>query len=223
MTAPRRSCARTSASSGAPAIASSTPRRWPRRTTTASRCGSARPRRAKTKGKVESDVPYVRERLLRGHCFADYEQANRDWRELERGVARQRVHGTHGEVVAARAERDRAALGPLPAIPYLVVARTQRKVARDGLFSFEGRRYMVGGAMIGETVELRLGAAEIEVYSTQTGERYCRHARQRHGAALPDPERALGQPRQRARRDARGRSPSPTARRLRGGGPWLRC
>jgi len=41
--------------------------------------------------------------------------------------------------------------------------------------------------MIGETVELRLGAAEIEVYSTQTAERYCHHSRQRHGAVLPDP------------------------------------
>lgn len=32
--------------------------------------------RAKTKGKVESDVPYVRERLLRCHDFADYDPAN---------------------------------------------------------------------------------------------------------------------------------------------------
>ena len=135
-----------------------------------------------------SDVPYVRGRLLRGHSFADYEQANREWESWNEEIARKRVHGTHGEVVAARAERDRAALGGLPAIPYLVVARTQRKVARDGLISFEGRRYVVPGAMIGETVELRLGAEEIEVFSTLTGERYCRHARQRHGAALPDPK-----------------------------------
>ena len=147
-----------------------------------------KPRRAKTKGKVESDVPYVRGRLLRGHSFTDYEQANREWEAWNEEIARKRVHGTHGEVVAARAERDRAALGPLPAIPYLVVSRTQRKVARDGLISFEGRRYTVPGARIGETVELRLGAAEIEVYSTLSGERYCRHARQRHGAALPDPK-----------------------------------
>lgn len=146
-----------------------------------------RARRAKTKGKVESDVPYVRGRLLRGHDFTDYEQANRDWASWNADVARKRVHGTHGEVVALRTERDRAALGPLPAIPYLVLARTQRKVARDGLISFEGRRYTVTGATPGETVELRLGAAEVEVYSILTGERLCRHPRQRQGAALPDP------------------------------------
>lgn len=32
--------------------------------------------RPQTKGKVESDVPYVRERLLRAHAFGGYEHAN---------------------------------------------------------------------------------------------------------------------------------------------------
>src|SRR5215210_7826257 len=35
--------------------------------------------RPQTKGKVESDVPYVRERLLRAHRFASYEHSNRAW------------------------------------------------------------------------------------------------------------------------------------------------
>lgn len=147
-----------------------------------------RPYRPQTKGKVESDVPYVRGRLLRAHGFTDYEQANREWEAWNADVARRRVHGTHGEVVAARAERDRAALLPVPALPYLVVARTQRKVARDGLISFEGRRYAVPSAMIGETVELRLGATEVEVYSIASGERLCRHTRRRERVVLPDPK-----------------------------------
>lgn len=146
-----------------------------------------RPYRPQTKGKVESDVSYVRERLLRAHGFADYEQANRRWTDWNAEIARRRVHGTHGEVVAARAERDRSALGALPAIPYLVVARTQRKVARDGLISFEGRRYAVAGAKPGETVELRLGAEEIEIYSIASGERYASHRRGRERFVLPDP------------------------------------
>jgi transposase len=146
-----------------------------------------RPYRPQTKGKVESDVAYVRERLLRAHGFADYEQANRHWEQWNADIARRRVHGTHGEIVAERGARDRAALGAVPAIPYLVVARTQRKVARDGLISFEGRRYAVPGAGIGETVELRLGAEEVEVYSTLSGERFASHPRTRHRVALPDP------------------------------------
>lgn len=146
-----------------------------------------RPYRPQTKGKVESDVSYVRERLLRSHGFNAYEQANREWESWNADIARKRVHGTHSEVVAARAERDLAALPGVPSVPYLVVSRTQRKVARDGLISFEGCRYVISGAAAGETVELRLGAEEIEVYSIATGERYCRHPRRRERVALPDP------------------------------------
>jgi transposase len=143
--------------------------------------------RPQTKGKVESDVPYVRERLLRGHSFASYEQANGAWRAWNDDIARQRKHGTHGEIVAVRAERDRAALLALPASPYLVVERTTRAVARDGFFSFEGRRYAVAGARPGERVELVLGDSEIEIYSTLDGRRLARHERGRPHRVLPDP------------------------------------
>ncbi len=145
--------------------------------------------RPQTKGKVESDVPYVRERLLRAHHFSSYEQANMAWEDWNEQIARRRVHGTHGEVVAARAERDRAALGELPPAPYLVVERTTRIVARDGLFSFEGRRYAVPDAKPGERVELLLGAQEIEAYRLSDGERLARHQRGRPARVRADPRR----------------------------------
>lgn len=147
-----------------------------------------RARRAKTKGKVESDVFYVRERVLRAHGFRSYEEANRRWGDWNEDVARARVHGTHGEVVAARAERDRAALITLPREPYLVASRTTRKLARDAMVSFEGRRYAVPGAGGGETVELVLGAAEIEIRRPESGLLVCRHERGRPALVLPDPE-----------------------------------
>jgi hypothetical protein len=143
--------------------------------------------RPQTKGKVESDVPYVRERLLRAHRFGSYEHANREWASWNEDIARRRVHGTHGEVVAVRAERDRAALGPVPPTPYLVVERTTRVVARDGLLSFEGRRYAVPDARPGERVELVLGPEEIEIYCTSDGRRLARHQRGRPAKVLPDP------------------------------------
>jgi transposase len=43
---------------------------------------------AKPKGKVESDVPYVRERLLRAHGFSDHDEANRPWERWNADVAR---------------------------------------------------------------------------------------------------------------------------------------
>jgi transposase len=143
--------------------------------------------RAKTKGKVEHDVSYVRERLLRGHSFTSYEQANIEWLAWNEEIARQRKHGTHGETVAVRAERDRTALLPLPPTAYLVVDRTSRVVARDGFFSFEGRRYYVPDAKPSERVELVLGATELEVHSLLDGRRLARHERGRPSRVLPDP------------------------------------
>ena len=143
--------------------------------------------RAKTKGKVEHDVSWVRERLLRGHSFTSYEEANIGWASWNEEVARQRVHGTHGEIVVVRARRDHAALLALPPTSYLVVERTSRVVARDGFFSFEGRRYHVPDAKPGERVELVLGATELEAHSLLDGRRLARHERGRPSRVLPDP------------------------------------
>ena len=177
--------------------------------------------RPQTKGKVESDVPYVRERLLRAHSFGSYEHANRAWASWNEDIARRRVHGTHGEVVAVRAERDRAALGPLPPTPYLVVERTTRVVARDGLFSFEGRRYAVPDARPGERVELVLGAEEIEIYSTVDGRRLARHQRGRPAKVLPDPVERVGVAGAGARRAPGAGGASPAAVGLPAADRWL--
>ena len=69
----------------------------------------------------------------------------------------------------------------------LLVERTTRVVARDGLFSFEGRRYAVPDARPGERVELVLGEREIEAYSLHDGRRLARHERGRPARVLPDP------------------------------------
>src|SRR5690606_38083001 len=106
-------------------------------------CAAYRPQ---TKGKVEADVRWTRGRLTRGHSWGSYEEANAAWALWNDEVARRRVHGTHGEVVAERALRDRAALLAPPPRPYLVTTRTTRAVGRDGYASFEGRRYPVPGA-----------------------------------------------------------------------------
>jgi transposase len=145
--------------------------------------------RPKTKGKVESDVDYVRGRLLRGHSFRDYDEANRAWLEWNEEVARQRTHGTHGEMVSERAGRDRAALLALPRDPYLVVSRTQRAVGRDGFFSFEGRRYALPLRLQapGERVELVLGVQEMEARSLQTGKLLARYERERPKRVAEDP------------------------------------
>ena len=131
---------------------------------------------------------WTRGRLCAGHTWTSYEEANAAWALWNDEVARRRVHATHGEVVADRALRDRAALLVLPPRPYLVSARTTRRVGRDGYASFEGRRYPVPGARPGERVEVTVGAREIELRRLGETRLLARHERGAVRLALPDPE-----------------------------------
>jgi transposase len=83
------------------------------------RIRACRPYRARTKGKVERPVSYVRKNLVYGREFlgdADLNAQADDW--LER-VANVRIHGTTKEQPIVRFERDeRAVLLPLASRPY---------------------------------------------------------------------------------------------------------
>lgn len=99
-------------------------------------------RRPQFKGRVERQVAIVRHGVLDGRDFtspADMDAAFADWLPLRRA----QVHRTHGEVIAVRAERDRAALGAVPGRPYVVSERHLRSVGKDCLVSFEASVYSV--------------------------------------------------------------------------------
>lgn len=83
------------------------------------RIRACRPYRARTKGKVERPVSYVRRNFLYGRDFlgdADLAAQTHAWLE---GTANVRVHGTTREPPRLRFERDeQAALQPLAPHPY---------------------------------------------------------------------------------------------------------
>jgi hypothetical protein len=83
------------------------------------RIRACRPYRARTKGKVERPIGYVRGNLLYGREFlGDADLAAQAERWLEH-TANARVHGTTGVVPRERFEQDeRAALLPLAPRPY---------------------------------------------------------------------------------------------------------
>jgi transposase len=83
------------------------------------RIRACRPYRARTKGKVERPVGYLRSNFLYGRTFlGDADLADQCARWLAE-VANQRVHGTTKEVPAIRFARDeQALLQPLAARPY---------------------------------------------------------------------------------------------------------
>lgn len=99
------------------------------------------------KGRVERQVLIVRDHVIAGRGFdsiAELDGAFESWLPIRRG----QVHRTHGQVIAVRAEADRAALGPLPEQPYLVTEKHLRRVGKDCLVSFEASCYSVPARQI---------------------------------------------------------------------------
>jgi hypothetical protein len=86
-----------------------------------------RPYRAKTKGKVERPIRYLRESFLYGRTFVSDADLNAQVEHWLDTVANCRVHGTTKAVPAERfATEEQPALQPLPAQPYRSLVLTPR-------------------------------------------------------------------------------------------------
>ena len=80
---------------------------------------SCRPRRAKTKGKVERPIRYIRDSFFYGREFANDDDLNEQALRWLEATANVRRHATTGERPVDRFERDeRAVLRPLANSPY---------------------------------------------------------------------------------------------------------
>jgi len=118
---------------------------------------ACRPRRARTKGKTERMVRYVKEHFFqRYRAFDSLAHLNRCLEQWLQEVADQRAHGTHGEVVIERFRRDEApALQPLPRLRADTAYRFQRVAGWDGYVDVTGNRYSVPDAYCGRGVHCR--------------------------------------------------------------------
>jgi hypothetical protein len=119
------------------------------------------------KGRVERQVIIVRDHVLAGRSFSslgELDQAFLAWVPARRRT----VHRTHGEVIGVRAQRDHAALQPVPARPYVVANRHLRHVGKDCLVAFEASLYSVPAARVfhRQLVEVRASAATISLHAT---------------------------------------------------------
>ncbi len=79
---------------------------------------ACRPYRARTKGKVERPISYVRRGFFYGREFVSDADLNARALAWVEGVANARMHGTLKEVPRDRFERERSLLGPLAKRPY---------------------------------------------------------------------------------------------------------
>ncbi len=127
------------------------------------------PYRARTKGKVESGVKYVKRNALAGRTFPSFaalEAHLAAWMQ----EADTRVHGTTHERPFDRFRRaEQRALRPLPAHPLpRREQRYRRRVAHDAFVDVETVRYSVPYQLVRDAVDVAIGDAEVRIFHGAT-------------------------------------------------------
>ena len=118
---------------------------------------ACRPYRARTKGKDERMVRYLKEHFfVRYQAFDSLAHLNQQAEQWLVNEADQRVHGTVKEVVAVRFQREQPQLQPLPVHRFDTSYVEPRVVAWDGYVDVRGNRYSVPAALCGQSVTVRL-------------------------------------------------------------------
>ena len=122
------------------------------------------PYRARTKGKTEAGVKFVKRNGLAARTFVSF-AALETHLTAWMAVADQRVHGTTHEAPAVRFERaERTALRPLPirALPCRE-QRLRRRVASDAFVDVETIRYSVPHRLVRDHVEVVLAEQTVRI------------------------------------------------------------
>ncbi len=100
-----------------------------------------RPYRAKTKGKIERAIGFVKDNFLYGRIFSSIDDLNyqaRQWMEKVNHL----VHGTTFEIPADRLLKEKLrSIVSIP--PYLIKRREERLISKDCYVSLYGNRYSV--------------------------------------------------------------------------------
>jgi transposase len=126
---------------------------------------ACRPYRARTKGKTEAGVKYVKRNAIAGRAFESFAALEAHLIQWMR-EADQRVHGTTHEVPAVRFDRDEhKALRPLPARALPVrERRISRRVATDCFVDVDTVRYSVPHRLVRDRVEVMVDEREVRIY-----------------------------------------------------------
>lgn len=136
------------------------------------------PYRARTKGKDERGVGYVKKNAIAGRAFDSFAALEAHLDQWVREIADQRVHGTTGEIPAERfARHEAAALKPIDGIPsFQVLREVTRKVHADCAIEVDGNAYSVPWRLIGATVRVTISERTLRI--CHAGREVAVHARQ---------------------------------------------
>jgi len=123
------------------------------------------PYRARTKGKDERGVGYVKRNAVAGHAFASWAALEGHLAWWMREIADVREHGTTGEAPIARFHREEAAaLRPLEGRPpFRQVRDLIRRVSSDCCVEIDTNAYSVPWRLIGETVRVVVAGGRISI------------------------------------------------------------
>jgi len=123
------------------------------------------PYRARTKGKDERGVGYVKRNAIAGHRFASWAALEAHLAWWMREIADRRVHGTTDEPPTVRFARDEAsALTPLDGRPaFRQIRELVRRVQADCAVELDGNAYSVPWRLVGETVQVVVAAGRISI------------------------------------------------------------
>jgi len=128
---------------------------------------ACQPYRARTKGKDERMVGYIKQHFfVRYRAFDSWAHLNQLAEQWLRQEADLRLHGTVKEVVAERFQREAPVLQPLPSLRYDTAYIERRQVAWDGYIDVRGNRYSVPGQLTGQTVAVHISLdGSLRVYA----------------------------------------------------------
>jgi transposase len=125
---------------------------------------ACRPYRAKTKGRVERAVSYLRRNFFYGRRFHDLEDLNSQLEKWLEETANARLHGTTGEMPSQRLQDEKSHLRPLPADNYVPLITLGRRVSRDGFVAYNGNEYSVPDGLKRVEVEVRATLEKVGLY-----------------------------------------------------------
>jgi transposase len=124
------------------------------------------PYRARTKGKDERGVGYVKHNAIAGRSFASWGALEAHLAWWMREVADTRVHGTTGEAPMVRFAREEAAsLRPLNGRPpFRQLRELTRRVQNDACVDIDTNHYSVPWKLIGAEVTVQVGGGQIRIH-----------------------------------------------------------
>lgn len=122
------------------------------------------PYRARTKGKDERGVGYVKRNAVAGRRFASWSAFVAHLEQWNREIADVRVHGTTGELPLVRFADEVGALRPLGGrAPFGQLRDLVRKVRPDCAIDLDTNSYSVPWRLVGESVQVVVLAGRVIV------------------------------------------------------------